>query len=69
MSGQMKTMLDCANSLYGTDYAFTDVYFLSTAAEDEEGVDSRALSGMEGWISCFDRAKFDIFPDQIYICF
>ena len=57
MSGQMKTMLDRANSLYGTDYAFTDVYFLSTAAEDEEDVDSRALSGMEGWISCFDRAK------------
>lgn len=57
MSGQMKTMLDRANPLYGTDYAFTDVYFLSTAAEDEEDVDSRALSGMEGWISCFDRAK------------
>lgn len=57
MSGQMKTMLDRANPLYGTDYAFTDVYFLSTAAEDEEGVDGRALSGMEGWISCFDRAK------------
>lgn len=57
MSGQMKTMLDRANPLYGTDYAFTDVYILSTAAEDEEDVDSRALSGMEGWISCFDRAK------------
>lgn len=57
MSGQMKTMLDRANPLYGTDYAFTDVYFLSTAAEDENDVDSRALSGMEGWISCFDRAK------------
>ena len=57
MSGQMKTMLDRANPVYGTDYSFTDVYFLSTAAEDEEGVDSRALSGMEGWISCFDRAK------------
>lgn len=57
MSGQMKTMLDRANPVYGTDYSFTDVYFLSTAAEDEEGVDSRALNGMEGWISCFDRAK------------
>lgn len=57
MSGQMKTMLDRANPLYGTDYAFEDIYFLSTAAEDENGVDSRAITGLEGWIDCFERAK------------
>lgn len=57
MAGQMKTMLDRANCLYGTDYAFEDIYMLSTAAEDEEGVDSRAVSGLEGWIACFERAK------------
>ena len=57
MSGQMKTMLDRANPLYGTDYAFEDIYFLSTAAEDENGVDSRAIAGLEGWIDCFERAK------------
>ena len=57
MSGQMKTMLDRANSLYGTDYAFEDIYMLSTAAEDAEGVDARAVSGLEGWIECFERAR------------
>jgi len=57
MSGQMKTMLDRANSLYGSDYRFSDVYFLSTAAEDADGVDSRAVNGLEGWIACFERAK------------
>ena len=57
MAGQMKTLLDRANCLYGTDYAFKDIYMLSTAAEDEEGVDSRAVSGLEGWIACFERAK------------
>ncbi len=57
MSGQMKTLLDRANSLYGSDYRFSDVYFLSTAAEDADGVDSRAISGLEGWIACFERAK------------
>lgn len=56
MSGQMKTLLDRANSLYGSDYAFSDIYFLSTAAEDAEGVDERAIHGLEGWIECFDRA-------------
>ncbi len=35
MSGQMKTMLDRGNPLYTTDYKFRDVYFLSSAAEDE----------------------------------
>lgn len=57
MSGQMKTLLDRANSLYGSDYRFRDVYFLSAAAEEEEGVDSRAINGLEGWIACFERAR------------
>ena len=57
MSGQMKTLLDRANSLFGSDYAFRDIYMLSAAAEDEEGVDGRAVSGLEGWIACFERAR------------
>lgn len=57
MSGQMKTMLDRANPLFPADYAFRDIYFLSTAAEDGEGVDTRAISGMEGWIECFPKAR------------
>lgn len=57
MSGQMKTVLDRANSLYGSDYAFRDIYLLSAAAEEEDGVDSRAISGLQGWIDCFERAR------------
>lgn len=57
MSGQLKTMLDRANPLYPTDYAFRDVYFLSAAADDAEGADARAVSGMEGWIACFPKAR------------
>ena len=56
MSGQMKTLLDRANPLYGSDYRFTDVYLLTSAAENDEHVPSRAVSGLEGWIECFDRA-------------
>ena len=56
MSGQMKTLLDRANSLYDSDYAFSDIYFLSTAAENAEDVDERAIHGLEGWIECFERA-------------
>ena len=57
MSGQMKTMLDRANPLFPADYAFRDVYFLSTAADDEDGVDSRAISSLEGWIECFPKCE------------
>lgn len=57
MAGQMKTLLDRANPLYGSDYKFEDIYMLSTAAENEKGVDKRAISGLEGWIDCFERAS------------
>lgn len=56
MSGQMKTLLDRANPLFGRDYHFTDIYLLTSAAEDEEHVPMRAISGLEGWIECFGRA-------------
>ena len=35
MSGQLKTLLDRANPLYTTDYHFRDIYFLSSAAEED----------------------------------
>ena len=34
VSAQLKTMLDRANPLFDTDYAFTKAYLLATAAED-----------------------------------
>lgn len=56
MAGQMKTLLDRTNPLYGTDYAFRDIYLLSTAADDGEEIDARAITGLEGWIECFPKA-------------
>lgn len=58
MSGQMKTLIDRANWLYNADYAFRDVYLLSTAAEDAEYVDEGAVKGVQGWIDCFGKARF-----------
>lgn len=57
MSGQMKTLLDRANPLYGGDYHFTDIYMLTSAAEDEPETPARALTGLGGWIDCFERAS------------
>ena len=58
MSGQMKTMIDRANSLYSRDYKFRDVYLLSTATEDESYVDEGAVKGVNGWVACFEKARF-----------
>lgn len=33
------------------------IYFLSVAAEDEEYVPEKALSGLLGWIDCFEKAE------------
>ena len=58
MSGQMKTLLDRANPLFIADYRFRDIYFLSSAAEAEDYVPQRAQSGLDGWIECFEKARF-----------
>jgi len=57
MSGQLKTLLDRLNPLFPSDYAFRDVYMLTAAAEDGAHVPQRAVSGLEGWIECFERAR------------
>ncbi len=58
VSGQLKTMLDRANPLYGSDYLFRDIYLLATAAED---AGSSTFEGTEkavqGWVDCFSNAR------------
>ena len=58
MSGQMKTLLDRLNPLYPSDYRFRKVYLLTTAAEDEPYVPEKAVSGLQGWVDCFEKAEF-----------
>ena len=56
MSGQMKTLLDRFNPLFPSDYRFRGVYLMTAAAEDEDFVPQRAVSGLEGRVACFERA-------------
>ena len=57
MCGQMKTLLDRANALFASDYAFRDIYLLTAAAEEDDQVPARAESGLTGWIDCFEKAR------------
>lgn len=57
VSGQLKTMLDRANPLFGSDYAFTKAYLLATAAEDGEETVEGTVKAVQGWVDCFGRCE------------
>ena len=54
MSGQMKTLIDRANSLFATGKNFSEIYVITTSADAEKGVVNTVLNGVKGWIACFD---------------
>ena len=57
MCGQMKTLLDRSNPLYSAEYHFRDVYLLAAAAEEDEHTVDGTVTGLQGWIDCFDKAR------------
>ena len=57
MCGQMKTMLDRANPLFSADYAFREIYLLAAAAEEDAHTVDGAITGLQGWIDCFENAR------------
>ena len=57
MCGQMKTLLDRANPLFPSDYRFRDIYLLCTASEQEEHTPQGTVTGLQGWIDCFEKAR------------
>ena len=57
MSGQMKTLLDRMNPLFPSDYRFRDVYVLATAADEEESAMDGTVTGMQGWLDCFEKTR------------
>lgn len=57
MCGQLKTLLDRSNPLFIADYKFRDIYLLTSAADDDPNCYIPTKQGLEGWISCFDKAQ------------
>mgnify|MGYP002626505234 CR=1 FL=1 len=57
MSGQMKTLIDRANSLYATGHKFSQVYLITTSADSSKGVAQCVINGLNGWLACFDGVK------------
>lgn len=57
MCGQMKTLLDRANPLFPAAYQFRDIYLLAAAAEEDKHTVDGAVTGLQGWIDCFEKAR------------
>lgn len=55
--GNSETLLDRANPLYDTDYAFTKAYLLATAAENEPETVAGTEKAVQGWVDCFPRCE------------
>ena len=57
MCGQMKTMIDRANSLFADDYSFRDIYLIATAADSGDYSADGTIKGLSGWIECMDKTN------------
>ncbi len=57
MCGQMKTLLDRSNPIFGSDYKFRDVYLLASSADADSSAMDGAVSGLNSWIACFDKSS------------
>ena len=57
MCGQMKTLLDRANPLFPAAYQFRDIYLLAAAAEADEHTVDGVVTGLQGWIDCFEKSR------------
>ena len=58
MSGQLKTFLDRCNPLYSQENKFKDVYLITSAYDSSESATDRAISGLKGWVECFEQSRF-----------
>lgn len=54
--GQLKTLFDRANALFASDYSFRDIYLLAAAAEDEDETVKGAVTAVQVWVDCFEKA-------------
>lgn len=63
MSGQMKTLIDRANSLFASGHKFNEVYVITSSADASNGVVQTVLNGVKGWISCFNGVKLSGFVE------
>ncbi len=63
MSGQMKTMIDRASSLYTSNHNFHEVYLITTSESDEKDVIQTVMHGVNGWMRCLNNVHLKGFVE------
>lgn len=57
ISGQLKTLLDRTNPLFGQNNRFKAIYLLLAGADTDLAVLKSAENDIQGWIDCFEGVK------------
>lgn len=57
MCAQLKTVLDRTHPLTVSEYAFTDIYLLTTAGAGSTMAMNSTVQGVINWTTCFPRVK------------
>ena len=57
MCGQMKTVIDRANSLFKKDYKFREVYIIASADDPADSTMDGVRNGVECWLKCYPKAS------------
>lgn len=58
MAGQLKTLLDRLNPLYGKEIKIKEVYLLGACADESLDAFDKTITSLSGWIECFEGVKF-----------
>jgi multimeric flavodoxin WrbA len=56
-SGQMKTLIDRANSIYASEFSIKDVYLIVTCADENEEAIEGTLKVVQGWVDCLEGTR------------
>ena len=62
--GQLKTLLDRLNPLYGAECRFKEVYYLGVVADDAPATPEKSLLAIQGWIDCFPGVEL---KDSLFV--
>lgn len=59
MSGQLKTLFDRLNPLYGKEIKLKKVYLLGACADESLDAFDKTITSLKGWIECFEGLVFE----------
>jgi hypothetical protein len=57
VSGQLKVLFDRTFAIFRTNYKFTDIYLLASAADEAPETMDLPISNVQAWVDCHPKAS------------